>query len=330
MIFDVTKDNTINENTIESILEGVEDRFEYETMSEATAIVVAEQEANWGRFMEGVGMSELATIMEGQEVIYEGARLNKFLETARGFFEHAIKKLGEITKSFINKVKSLGMDNSAFLKKHKTELLNASAGDMKFNGYKFENLKEASYDIKNIKVTEANAKSRLSNKEEFSKEAAQKDVCKVEGNFAAGVHKHLFGEKSEFAVNISAQVKILEDTNGMRAAAQKAYGDAKKEIKGIINSLKTEKGEATKEMQDAISMVISYYKSVSNAILVYHGVYLSALGARNSQAKHICAKVLRSSAKKVEDKKPEDTKKLTAKTEGFVDAGAFLGAVEFI
>ena len=77
---------SVNESDIMELLENAEDRFENYTIAEASAIVVAEQEANWTRFMKGVGFSELASVMEGEEVIYEGARLQSFLNKAKGYF----------------------------------------------------------------------------------------------------------------------------------------------------------------------------------------------------------------------------------------------------
>ena len=88
----------VEENSeLMELLENTENRFEFNTMMEATAIVLAEQETNWTRFMEGVGLSELASVMEGEEIVYEGARLAVLADKAKQIFEAAIKKLAQLT-----------------------------------------------------------------------------------------------------------------------------------------------------------------------------------------------------------------------------------------
>ena len=116
MIYNSTITN-VNESDIMSLLENAEDRFEYYTMAEATAITVAEQEENWTRFMKGIGLSELSTVMEGQEVVYEGARLKGFIEKAKAFFKMALNKLAELTKRFMAKIDQIFKTNDSFVKK---------------------------------------------------------------------------------------------------------------------------------------------------------------------------------------------------------------------
>lgn len=130
--------NGVSESEAMSLLENAENRFEYETIAEATAIVVAEQEANWTRFMTGVGLGELHTVMEGQEVIYEGAKLQKFLDKAKAFFKMALSKLAEITKSFIAAVDKFILSNDKFIKKYEKQIKEAKfPSDFSFKGYNF-------------------------------------------------------------------------------------------------------------------------------------------------------------------------------------------------
>lgn len=345
MIFDVNKEineSAIDESTVDAVLENIENVFKYETMAEATSIVVAEQETNWNRFMNSIGLSELEAMMEGTEIIYEGARLEKFIGTAKKYFEKAIQKLGQLTKAFIEKVKSIDVKNQLFLKRY-LKKLQGIKNTVTFNGYTFSSELDSpkSYDTVNTTpVTASNAENIVGKKDDYSKEKAQEKVCKeAKGeDFKVAVHKHLFGEKKESSFDITKQIAIIKGTKSLQSSAKSSYKFASKRINDIIKELDKAEREAKKndakteggvKIESAISVVLSYWKSYSTAVMTYHGEYMSALAARNAQAKAICVKALKDAAK-VEPKKDETTKQISSKNEGFVDTDVFLGGVEFI
>ena len=343
--------NGIAYQEAESLLESVEDRFEYNTIGEATMIVVGEQETNWTKFMTAVGLSELSSISEGEEIIYEGARLDKFVEKAKGWFKVALNKLAEITKSFIAKVDQLFRTNDSFVKKYEKELSKYKLpSDFEFNGYSFNdsNLDTApSYPedrIKDAKDVTANI-----NKDSYSKEAAEKrlfgDKDVAGDTYADKLVTWFYGKKEKDTlknIDINDQIKILKSTKNLKDAAKQSYTSAHKSIKQIIKKLEkaqkdnlndnkkdvNEKGS----MEDAFSAVLSYWKAYSNCVVAYHGAYMRALGSRNRQAKAICTKALTTKFK-AEGK--SDRSKIKGKSgiqlsAGFVNTDAFLGAVEFI
>lgn len=336
--------NGVNESEAMSLLENAENRFEYETIAEATAIVVAEQEANWTRFMTGVGLGELHTVMEGQEVIYEGVKLQKFLDKAKAFFKMALSKLAEITKSFIASVDKIFMNNDKFIKKYEKQIKEAKfPSDFSFKGYKFNDSvldttpKYPLDAIKDIKTSDVD--NILGNKDSYSRESAEAKLCKGEGEtFGEVAFNYFFGSREKVEIkspDMGKQISILKDTKGLKDKAKKSYKDAYKAITEIIKKLDKAQKDSIKskedlqtasKMESAISTVLGFWRAYSSATTTFHGKYMSALGTRNRQAKALCTKAVQYGLK---DTGKADRVKLKPKTEGFENTDAFLGAVEF-
>lgn len=349
MIYNTTV-RSINESELNTLLENTENRFEYETMAEASAIVIGEQEENWSRFMQGVGLSELSSVMEGEEVIYEGAKLESFLKKAKAFFEMAISKLAQITKAFIAKVMQFVAPTSQFLKMYKKEL--DKADTVKYNGYDFNDVLNDTpvYDLPSTKTI---TKDTNLSKDSFSAKAAEKQFKGVEVSddpFRERVVAFLYNgkEKKEQPFKVSEQVKILEKTKDLKKAASKSYKDASDAIKKIIKELNNAKTDTLKSdvdnktdtstanhTQSQYTLLINYWKAFSNCTLTYHATFMTALSARNRQAKAICTKAI---TKSIKDKGREDRNNMREKagwdrktySESYVNTDAFLGAVEFI
>lgn len=336
--------NAINESEYEALLESVEDRFEFDTMAEATAIVVGEQEANWTMFMKSVGLSELAAFSEGQEVVYEGSRLEGFIKTTEAFFEKIKQKIAELTKAFMAKVDSMIGQNNIFLKQYEKAIRKASIpANFEYKGYTFKNMEGPDYSNDAVKSV-----SDVKDGVDLSKEAAHKALFKGTtpsgDNLNAMIKDYFYGEKEKkvLSIDVDEQIKIMKETAGMKKQAWSTYIKAAKEISKIIKELKASKKEfnkehkkdesdETKNVQDAFKKLISYWRAYANGALVLHGGYLTALGARNRQAMSICAKIVamdKAAAVKAKVKKEKEEPEV--KTEGFVNTEAFLGAVDFI
>lgn len=335
MIYSSMINESASQN-VDALLESVENRFEYETIAEATMIVVGEQEENWTRFMTAVGLGELATVCEGEEVIYEGQRWEDFKAKAVHFFEVVKHKLLEITKAFIAKVDQFVLTNKAFVKKYKNQLKGSTDGDFKFKGYKFNN-----------KVLDSTPKYDTNKKvlgkgDKDTRELAENAILATNGisasgdSFAEKLTTAFYGEKEKTelsSINLAEQVKILEDTKKLKTDAKSAYSSASKAIDAIIkdikakkdNNLKNASGDtlgASSDINEGYTRTLNYWKAYSSCAQTFHGRYLSALGARNRQAKAICASYLSKSHRAKSKEK--------SFREGFVNTDAFLGAVEFI
>lgn len=340
----------VNESDIMSLLENTEDRFENYTMAEAVAITIGEQEENWTRFMKGIGLSELSSIMEGQTVIYEGARLSKIVEKAKGYFKMALNKLAEITKAFMNKVAQFVTTNAQFVKRYEKQLndLKNLPSDLEIQGYTFNGLAEPKYEFKyfvdtnNIKTV---ANTVVNYKDNYTREKAEEGfVAGASGeSFTEKLNNKFFGGKKE-TIKISkevvkSQIGILKDTKNLKAEAKKSYTDASKKIKEMIKALEKMQKEEDKAfnkdtdinkagtIDEAFGIIISFWKAYASAAHTAHGTYMRALGTRARQAKAICTKALNASGKATSK---EERKEIKAKMEGFVDTDVFLGGVEFI
>lgn len=344
--------NGVNESSAMELLENADNRFEYETIAEATAIIVAEQEANWTRFMTGVGLSELSTISEGEEVIYEGARLQGFIAKAKAYFKMALNKLAEITKRFIANVDKFIKGNDAFIKKYESQIKAAKfPSDFSFKGYNFNDSELDStpeYNgnrISSVDFVKDTADRILDrDKDMYSKEAAEAAVCKGEGDsFGEVVFIHLHGGKEKVEItspNMNKQIEIVKNTKKLKDSAKKSYTKAHKAISEIIKKLEKAERDITKSKDDlesasktesALSTVLGYWRAYSSAVSTYHGKYMSALGERNRQAKALCTKAVTYGLK---SKGKADRNAMRSKAgmpvkEGFVNTDAFLGAVEF-
>lgn len=337
MIYSSMINESASQN-VDALLESVENRFEYETIAEATMIVVGEQEENWTRFMKAVGLSELTSVCEGEEVIYEGKKWDDFKAKAVKFFEVVKHKLLEITKAFMAKVDQFITTNKTFVKKYKDQLKGTTGSDFTFKGYNFNDnvLKETpKYDI-----NKTNIKQLFLGKEprELAEEniLASNNIKSSGESFAEKLTEGFYGskEKEELKnIDLAAQVKILEDTKKLKTDAKSAYSSASKAIDAIIKDIKSKKDNNLKnsssdtlgtssDINEGYTRTLNYWKAYSSCAQTFHGRYLSALGARNRQAKAICASYL---SKSHRAKSKEKSFK-----EGFVNTDAFLGAVEFI
>lgn len=344
MIYNTTL-TAVSESDILSLLENTEDRFESYTIAEATAITVAEQEENWTRFMKGIGLSELSTVMEGEEVIYEGARLKGFIDKAKAYFKMALNKLAEITKSFIAKFDQFVKSNDAFIKKYEKTLKGMTIpSDFEFKGYKFKNMNVPAYEepAGAVKITSAAvAKSVEAGSDELTKEAAEDALVPgtdSNNSFTERLTEFFYGSKEKETlsnIDINAQLAILKTTKDNKKKANDSYTKAAKKIKEFIKQLEKDERKILSDKKTDVengqaisstySKVITYWKAYSSGAHQKHGAYMRAMGSRNAQAKAICTKLLVAGNKA---KGKTDREKI--KNEGFIDTGDFLGAVEFI
>lgn len=333
------------EKELDAFFETVENRFEDYTIAEASATVISEQEENWNKFMQAVGIDELSSVMEGSQIIYEGGRLEKFKETLVKWFEYAKKKLADITKAFMDQVdKFVAKANSSTVKSLKG--VKVPSG-FTYKGYEFKNLDQTpKYEFANVALNDP-AKI-ISDKERYNKSRAIKDLVGIEtSNLQASVKNKYFGsEMVELKnINLEEQYKYITGAGAMKKAAKQSYNSAKKSLDKIIKEINSlaKKSEKGTDVSTALGILGTYYKTFANGAVTVHSTYMRAIGARSRQALAICVNVA-VEAKRAENKQkkaskaaakdakkhPENVKQLTSSNEGYVDTSAFLGAVEFI
>ena len=359
----------VNEAELDEILENAPDRFKYETMSEATARVIGEQEVNWGRLMVGVGIGELTAMQEhGLEFVNESGRIQAFIDKFVAYIKMAINKLAEITKSFIAKLSQYILTADAFIKKYEKDIKRASdkmLTDLDFNGYKFNHTllddKTNKYDKGDGIKTEladlksyGNDKNITSGSGKLSETAAKKtfvDSYTEDDDFSEKVTELLFGdsEREVFDITkdiISKQITILKETKKLKDKAKANYKSAASSLQNIIKKMENkadkvekateyenEEKEEKAKIEEGFRNVASYYRHYASAATTYHGIHMRALSARSKQAKAICTKVVQRVIKNEGQSKRNQYRQgagMDQKVYESYDSTAFLGAVEFI
>lgn len=345
---------SVNTNPAMDMLESVEPFKGEGTIWENACEAVATIEENYSRFMEAVGIDELAYYTEnGVEMIYEEGNISRFFEKAKNMLLIAIKKLAEITKKFIGKVSSLVLPAKTFLDKYQSKILSANAAEIDYRGYEFTNIKTPRY--KNGKIGSkvedftdftkgaytivSGRKKLLYNSNDFGDE-------KIKSDFSNCIFKYFRNGKDSKVqlkgkISLKDQCDIISKTKDLQKDARKSYADAHKEIKDMIKDLKSEEKDLQNARNDfdsdtreadktensnkmkAASKMIEYYKSYSSSMLLMHGGYLRALSARHHQAKAICSKAI----SQVESKNYKDYKK--AHQEGFTYGDSLLDSLQF-
>lgn len=359
-----TSDFYVNEAELEEILEYAPDRFKYETMAEATAKVIGEQEINWGRLMVGVGMSELTDITEGVGFVNEEGRIRGFFEKIIAYLKMAINKLGEITKSFIVKLEQFIRSNAAFIKKYEKTIKLATDKDLEdlsFNGY--EKFNDSVLDTKptydqlstTFESTDADkAKTYITAHEndDHALEARKKmpgcSSLRDSADFDETVTTYLYGDtdKTSFDITksrLSQDMKNVKDSKDLKKKAKESYTKAAKAIQTMIGKLekaetKVDKDFADLEKDDQTAIAKAYnlqaelYREYAQACTSYHGTFMRALSTRARQSKAICTKVVQAVYKRQGKAKRNDYRRNAGMDikEGYIDSDAFLGAVEFI
>lgn len=360
----------VNEAELDEILENAPDRFKYETMSEATARVIGEQEVNWGRLMVGIGFGELAAMQEhGLEFVNESGRIQAFIDKFVAYIKMAINKLAEITKSFIAKLSQYVLTTDAFIKKYEKDIKRASATmlkDLEFNGYKtFSNLLDKAYEYQTSKegytdATDAAGLINAANKDivsgtgELSETAAKKQFVasyNEDDDFSEKVTELLFGdtEKELFEIDkavVSDAIKVLKESKKLKDKAKTAYKKAASKLNSIIKKMESKADKAEKateyegqspenkaKIEEGCRNIASYYRHYASAATTFHGIYMRALSARSKQAKAICTKVVQTVIKHDGQTKRNQYRQgagMETKVYESYDSTAFLGAVEFI
>ncbi len=319
--------NTFMEDDL--LLESGYDKYEGYTLSEATAIAVGECEHNWTKFMEAVGISELAEMQMG-ELINE-ANIRSMIETVKRFFIKIKDKIKEITNSFLTKIDNFYKEHISFIERNEKKIKRITLpSDFEYEGYNFrKDIVKYGTDIKYIDTDNLKAK------------AHEYLIGKVNGgtvsdNYSEDMRKLCYGsiEKESLNIDLADQIAILKNVSKDKSDAKKAYKDAIKKVDNIISTLEKDvkKSEDSDESKE-LGAKIKYGKFLATEIVQLHGTYLSSLAARARQAKSICVKAIRVDRKNKgtgSSKSKEDGSTALQLKESFIDTDAFIGGVEFI
>lgn len=112
----------VKENTTTSILDTVEESKCDINLGAAYAIM-AENEANYNNILKAIGIAEFNTYEQtGEELIYEAATVEGFIETIKKFFKSLIEKIAGVVRRFKTVVASWTQKDEDFLKNYKAKI----------------------------------------------------------------------------------------------------------------------------------------------------------------------------------------------------------------
>ena len=131
---------------VESIVDDNEIEKAYEDSAlEAAMRICAENTQNWNSIIEACTITEYCCLEQtGQEFVYEGARLDSFIEAAKSFFHKVWVKIQEIFKKVVAQFDSWFKSDKDFVKKYEkllTSSQNRGFGDKEMDVYDYHMIK---------------------------------------------------------------------------------------------------------------------------------------------------------------------------------------------
>lgn len=120
---------------------------------EAALRICYESTVNWNRIKEACAADEITCLEStGQEMIYEGAKLDAFIDKAKAFFQNLWKKVQEMFKKVLIQFSSWFQSDKDFLNKYKKDIQKSQNtkgdfGDKEIDVYLYQYYEgKASYD----------------------------------------------------------------------------------------------------------------------------------------------------------------------------------------
>ena len=300
--------------------------------------IVAESEANYNEIMKAIGINELTYFEEnGEEIVYEGAKADKFFGPIINFFTGLYEKLKSLFTKFIQILDQKVKSDKSFVTKYEAALKEVDTKGFEFKGFQYVPEK-----IEISRSLDASEKVVVSYGYDKSKINADADLntakslaegmdsntdemyAKVRGAIITGSAKEMSQEEFSDAVfkamqngekepvlisdvKASEYLDIIKDYKEDKKMMETDLKKIEKSIRSIIKDLKTvqdkmKKGEnATRDsrqyMINYMSKVITVQKNMLNFITAVNGGKMQILKRRRSQAKAVCVALVSYSPK---------------------------------
>ena len=321
----------VNES-VDFLSDAQEVDFKHEANLEGALMNIYESEVNWNSLMKAVAMDELTHFVEnGEMAVYEGARLDSFFAKMKEFFKSLWTKIQGFFNKFFAMIAQFVLTDKAFVKKYEKALRDKTTTGFEYKGYEFTNLDDSN-EMKQLAAQVMNSTQRVKDAKDLEPKSVEEikaitkslgeNETKINDGYRGKMVKKSSVEYDDYAkelymyfrkgedspstisgVNIDAQIKYISDAKDNIKAAKEDMNIYKKSINDVIDALnKAEKalGSADKEEDKAKNSAISSCilksiastKSMLSIAQTYSGAKVSALKARNRQAKSVCVKVL--------------------------------------
>ena len=194
--------------------------------------IALENEQNHSAIMMAMMNAEYSVLEStGREMVYEGAKLNNFLDAVKAQVQKFWAKVKGVFKKVMDQISSIVLSNKTFVKKYR-----AVAGEIKkpvdkgFTGYEFGDLtvnySSVSNFVKGIKTATTEA-------EDFDKKLKVK----------------FYGSENTKTINVASNfselLNNLESAADQKKAAKAAHKEAEKSIKEYLSEINKLKSEAS-------------------------------------------------------------------------------------
>lgn len=214
--------------------------------------IALENEQNHSAIMMAMMNAEYSVLEStGHEMVYEGTRLNNFLDAVKAQVQKFWAKVKGVFKKVMDQISSIVLSNKAFVKKYR-----AVAGEIKkpvdkgFTGYEFGDLvvnySNVSNFVKGIKNAAADAeKSLLDN---IRGRIVGENSVSAE-DFNKKLKVKFYGSENTKTINVDSSfadlLNRLESAADQKKAAKAAHKEAEKSIKEYLSEINKLKSEAS-------------------------------------------------------------------------------------
>lgn len=112
----------------------------YTDFEEGALNAIAENESNYNKLIEAIGLMESAVFEENGEVVYTEAMLGSIWESLKSFLMKVWQKIVALFKRFVAMFDQYFKGDKEFVKKYRAKVMQSDAKDLDYNGYTFKDL----------------------------------------------------------------------------------------------------------------------------------------------------------------------------------------------
>lgn len=311
--------NIREQDTAPLIDESAVKECKYNDFEEATYMAMAENEINYNKLVEAIGIMESNMQMENGEVVYTENVLSSVWTSLKNFLKKVWEKIVALFKRFVAMFDQFFMNDKDFLKKYRARIMQSSAKDLEFKGYTFSGVEKVSNMGSELGKSLADV-DKVSNDATDEKITEYLDgvrgnvigAGKTEsGDYISALKEVLYGSDSAedlSNIDLGKQMGIIESAKDDIKKMEKTKKDCEKFFKDMIKKADDSDGKKAKEaaggdkdkegdLAKKSAATVKVYRGLANICTATCGQILQAYKDRNRQARAICVKAIAKSGK---------------------------------
>lgn len=248
--------------------------------------IALENEQNHHAIMTAMLTKEYEVLEStGYEMVYEGARIDNFLDAVKAQVQKWWAKVKGVFKKLVDNISSIVLSNKAFVKRYRGVTGLKVPKDKGFTGYDFDKgsltikYSDAASYIKTIStVAEGDdEKDKLND----VRGKLLKGTAITSENFEDALKEHLYGSKNSIQMNVDYSFQDLldrlENASKSKKAAKEAHKEAEKSVKEYLSEINKLKSKASGDTKDED---IKKYKRVGQFITKSLTIMNTAMAAQ--------------------------------------------------